>query len=116
MNLKVVGGGIIALTTAICARERGHHVRLDFWRRRDTGSPVDCYAHQALNYSTSGAAAAFWTPFAVGEYRRQWAIETLTRLQATRGGRARTGVFPGRLHVLLHNMSEARSQLEGPLW
>jgi D-amino-acid oxidase len=61
----VIGSGVIGLTTALFLRMLGHHVQIHTWRE----------AHA----TTSAVAAAFWYPYRVSGYRREWAADSYDR-------------------------------------
>lgn len=69
MRIAVFGSGVVALCSAIRAAELGHHVRLHFTDANGDSSPTGMM-NAVRRTSTSYAAAAFWTPFATGTYRR----------------------------------------------
>ncbi len=66
-SVAVVGGGVIGLTVA------------NELSTRDV--QVDVFSPQPVEQTTSATAAAFWAPYWVGDYPRQWAAETLGQLQ-----------------------------------
>lgn len=69
MDITVLGAGVIGLTTALKLSEAGHAVTIRTWR-----IPPD---------TTSDKAAAFWSPYRIGEEDRtfSWIAETYRTLQ-----------------------------------
>jgi D-amino-acid oxidase len=67
MNIAVIGGGVIGLSVA--------HRLVHF------GCTVTLYSPQSFDHITSSVAAAYWGPVWIGDYDRQWAIDTLAEFQ-----------------------------------
>jgi D-amino-acid oxidase len=69
LNILIIGGGVIGLTTAARLLEAGHAVTL--------------VAHDITPETTSDVAAAFWSPGAMlgGPSPRAWALESLRAFQ-----------------------------------
>ncbi|TWU01913.1 FAD-dependent oxidoreductase [Neorhodopirellula pilleata] len=67
MNIAVIGGGVIGLSVA--------HRLVGF------GCKVTLYSPQPIEHITSSVAAAYWGPVWIGEYDRQWAVDTLAEFQ-----------------------------------
>ncbi|MDA7950174.1 MAG: FAD-binding oxidoreductase [Pirellulaceae bacterium] len=118
-KISVIGGGIIALSTATVAAELGHQIDLRFTADHSClgKEPEEAFLEQSLK-TASGAAAAFWTPFSVGTYRKRWAIESLERYRALAGceERSKTGIYLGNLNLLFSKEKEAEKSLESELW
>lgn len=69
MDITVLGGGVIGLTTALKLQAEGHRVTLRTWK-----------VHPDI---TSERAAAFWSPYRIGEDERtfSWIAETYRELE-----------------------------------
>ncbi len=65
-RIAVIGGGVIGRSTAIRLAERGLDVTL--------------ISGQHAMQTTSATAAAYWAPYWIGDYDRDWAKSTLTEL------------------------------------
>lgn len=120
IDLCVIGGGISGLTTAVAAAELGHRVTLCFVGEGSAGDQEQAlrtFCRQAMQ-TTSAAAAAYWSPFYVGHYRRQWAIDSLQRYRALAGSfdKKECGVFKGRLLHLFATEEEIEQAMENSFW
>lgn len=118
MRLKVVGSGIVALTTAAVFAEVGHDVSLYFHGQHGEAAS-EKLTHQVMYKSTTGAAAAFWTPFAVGDYKRIWALRSLVRFaEQSNPSKVQSvnGVFWGRLNVYGQSHDELLNECRTSLW
>lgn len=69
MDITVLGGGVIGLTTALKLQYEGHRVTIRTWK-----------VHPDV---TSDRAAAFWSPYRIGEDERtfSWIAETYVELE-----------------------------------
>lgn len=65
-NVAIVGGGVIGLSAAHRVVDAGHRVTV--------------FSPQPIESITSSAAAAFWTPYWIGDYDRSIATRTWDRL------------------------------------
>ena len=116
MKIKIIGSGIIAITTAIRAAELGHEASLHFTTLCD-GSAKEQLVHHVKNNSTSAAAAAFWMPLSVGTYQRRWAVDTLHRyLSMTSALAPEKGVIVGSVSMLFESAKKAEQAMSDSIW
>jgi D-amino-acid oxidase len=69
MEITIIGSGVIGLTTALTLSESGHKVTVRTWKLPP--------------FTTSDKAAAFWSPYRIGEdaLTFSWIAETYTVLK-----------------------------------
>lgn len=116
MKVEVLGSGIIALSTAIRAQELGHQATIRF-THESGGRDWQSFLETAQASSTSWAAAAFWTPFATGDYQRAWALDTLHRFRSIAGEDPdRTGVTFGSIYFYFRDREEVERERTRSLW
>ena len=119
INLGVIGGGISGLTTAIVAAELGHSVTLYFISGTlESHDSAQTALLQQFKQTASGAAAAYWSPFAVGDYKRRWIIDSLQRYRAlaTIVDKQESGIFLGSLRHWFVSEEEAREKIANAYW
>ncbi len=116
MKIEVFGSGIIALSTAVRAQELGHQATIRF--TNEAGQKGwHGFLETAKATSTSWAAAAFWTPFATGNYKRAWALDTLHRFRSIAQEVDRcTGVTIGAAYFYYQNSAEIVEARKHSLW
>ena len=116
MKIDVFGSGIIALSTAIRACELGHKASLRFTHSNPQANADDFLA-TAKSTSTSWAAAAFWTPFATGRYKRAWALDTLHRFRSmAQDFGPKAGITLGSVYFYFQNPEDVEEAREDSLW
>lgn len=102
-SVAVVGSGVIGLSVA------NEMARL--------GYDVSVISGQPPLETTSAVAAAYWAPYWIGTYNRQWAIDTLAYLQSIAGA-SNTGTCIRTFYELLtdEGADELRSELDTAYW
>lgn len=116
MKIDILGSGIIALSTAVRAQELGHQARLLF-TDPSARSTSDGFLSAAKSTSTSWAAAAFWTPFATGRYKRAWALDTLHRFRSlSQDVGSRAGVTLGAVYFYFQDREAIEEGKRDSLW
>lgn len=102
-RVAVVGSGVIGLSVANELAGMGYDTTVISGQ-----SPID---------TTSAVAAAYWAPYWIGQYDKQWAIDTLAYLQSIAGA-PRTGTCIRTFYELLtdEGADELRCELDIAYW